>query len=53
MDERSRWRMVGELCADNPYFNVTATHSYSVGNDFNHTSLKTKTYVKRVVETMD
>ena len=40
----------GGPAADNPYFNVTATHSYSVGNDFNHTSLKTKTYVKRVVK---
>jgi glycosidase len=38
----------GGPASDNPYFNVTATHSYSVGNDFNHTSLRTKTYVKRV-----
>jgi len=38
----------GGPAADNPYFNVTATHSYSVGNDFNHQQPRTKTYVKRV-----
>lgn len=40
----------GGPAADNPYFNVTATHSYSVGNDFNHQQPRTKTYVKRVVK---
>lgn len=38
----------GGPASDNPYFNVTATHSYSVGNDFNHQLPRTKTYVKRV-----
>jgi len=40
----------GDPASDNPYFNVTATHSYGVGNDFNHTSAYTKYYVKRVVK---
>jgi len=40
----------GGPASDNPYFNVTATHSYSVGNDFNHQSNYTKNYVKRVVK---
>jgi glycosidase len=38
----------GGPASDNPYFNVAATHSYSVGNDFNHQQTRTKTYVKRV-----
>ena len=38
----------GGPASDNPYFNITATHSYSVGNDFNHQQPRTKTYVKRV-----
>ncbi|RZJ66727.1 MAG: T9SS type A sorting domain-containing protein [Flavobacterium sp.] len=38
----------GEPAADNPYFNEVARHSYSVGNDFNHSSLLTKEYVYRV-----
>ena len=38
----------GGPATDNPYFNVTATHSYGVGNDFNHKQPRTKTYVKRV-----
>ncbi|NDP26206.1 MAG: T9SS type A sorting domain-containing protein [Flavobacterium sp.] len=38
----------GGPASDNPYFNVTATHSYSVGNDFNHQQPRTKYYVKRV-----
>ena len=40
----------GGPASDNPYFNVTATHSYSVGNDFNHTSALTKYYTKRVIK---
>ncbi|MFY0482749.1 alpha-amylase family glycosyl hydrolase [Flavobacterium sp. PLA-1-15] len=40
----------GEPAADNPYFNQVATHSYSVGNDFNHQQARTKYYVKRVVK---
>jgi 1,4-alpha-glucan branching enzyme len=34
---------------DNPYFNTTARHSYSVGEDFNHTSLFTQEYVKKTL----
>jgi 1,4-alpha-glucan branching enzyme len=40
----------GSATAENPYFNTVAKHSYSVGEDFNHTSLLTKNYVKRVVK---
>ncbi|MEN9324131.1 MAG: hypothetical protein RL699_1911 [Bacteroidota bacterium] len=40
----------GGPSSESPYFNVTATHSYSVGNDFNHQQPRTKTYVKRVVK---
>ncbi|NJC26330.1 DUF4961 domain-containing protein [Neolewinella antarctica] len=32
--------------ADNPYLNVTATHPFNVGYDFNHESELTKEYVK-------
>ncbi|ARV14446.1 alpha-amylase family glycosyl hydrolase [Polaribacter sp. SA4-12] len=38
----------GQASADNPFFNQTATHSYSVFNDFNHSKQATKDYVKRV-----
>jgi len=38
----------GDAAADNPYFNEVARHSYSVGNDFNHSSPLTREYVKRV-----
>jgi glycosidase len=40
----------GEPSSDSPYFNVIATHSYSVGNDFNHQQPRTKNYVKRVIK---
>lgn len=40
----------GGIATDNPYFNVNATHSYSVGSDFNHQQPRTKNYVKRVVK---
>jgi len=40
----------GGPASDNPYFNVTATHTYSVGNDFNQQQQRTKNYVKRVVK---
>ena len=40
----------GQASADNPFFNETATHSYSVFNDFNHSQQATKDYVKRVTE---
>ena len=39
----------GDPAADNPYFNEFATHSYSVGSDFNHQQERTQNYVKRVV----
>ncbi|MGB5242073.1 MAG: alpha-amylase family glycosyl hydrolase [Lutimonas sp.] len=37
----------GEASADSPFFNPTATHSYSVFNDFNHSKQATQDYVKR------
>jgi len=40
----------GSPTSENPYFNTIAKHSYSVGEDFNHVSLYTKTYVKRVIK---
>jgi hypothetical protein len=40
----------GGVASDNPYFNAVSTHSYGVGNDFNHQQSRTKTYVKRVVK---
>ncbi len=40
----------GGPSTENPYFNVLPTHSYSVGNDFNHSSDYTRDYVKQVVE---
>lgn len=40
----------GGPAADSPYFNVNPTHSYNVGNDFNHQLPRTKIYVKRVVK---
>lgn len=40
----------GEPSTENPYFNTVAKHSYSVGNDFNHLSLLTKNYTKRVIK---
>ncbi|SHL47944.1 alpha-amylase family glycosyl hydrolase [Flavobacterium saccharophilum] len=40
----------GSPTAENPYFNTVAKHSYSVGEDFNHQSLKTQYYVERVVK---
>ncbi|WP_228850421.1 alpha-amylase family glycosyl hydrolase [Aegicerativicinus sediminis] len=33
--------------SNNPFFNPTATHSYSVFNDFNHSKQATRDYVKR------
>ena len=39
----------GGPSTDNPYFNVFPTHSYSVGNDFDHSSSYTREYVKQVV----
>ena len=39
----------GDPSSENPYFNELATHTYSVGSDFNHSQNITKNYVKRVV----
>lgn len=36
--------------SDNPFFNETATHAYSVFNDFNHSATATRGYVKRVTD---
>lgn len=36
-----------ETTANNPYFNVTAPHPYSVFHDFNHESPLVRTFVKR------
>jgi hypothetical protein len=40
----------GDPSSENPYFNSVAKHSYNVGSDFNHASLLTKNYVKRVIK---
>jgi 1,4-alpha-glucan branching enzyme len=40
----------GSPTTENPYFNTVAKHSYSVGEDFNHQSLKTQNYVDRVIK---
>lgn len=40
----------GSPTTENPYFNTVAKHTYSVGEDFNHQSLKTQYYVERVVK---
>ena len=40
----------GSPSTENPYFNTVAKHSYSVGEDFNHSSNYTKDYVKRTVK---
>ncbi|WP_166922779.1 alpha-amylase family glycosyl hydrolase [Flavobacterium poyangense] len=40
----------GAPTTENPYFNTVAKHSYSVGEDFNHQSLKTQYYVDRVIK---
>lgn len=40
----------GEPNSQNPYFNIVATHTYSVGNDFDHSNPRTKDYTKRVIK---
>ena len=40
----------GDPSSENPYFNVSATHSYSVGSDFDHSNARTKDYTKRVIK---
>ena len=36
--------------ADNPWLNVTAKHDFNVGYDFNHESIATKEFVKKVLQ---
>lgn len=40
----------GDVAANNPYFNQVAKHSYSVFNDFNHSSPSTQYYVERCLQ---
>ena len=40
----------GEPSSENPYFNETAKHTYSVGSDFDHSNSFTNVYTKRVVK---
>ncbi|WP_396603003.1 alpha-amylase family glycosyl hydrolase [Algibacter sp. R77976] len=40
----------GEPSSENPYFNETAKHTYSVGSDFDHSNSFTQLYTKRVVK---
>lgn len=40
----------GGPSSENPYFNTTARHSYSVGDDFNHASTLTRNYVKQTIK---
>lgn len=39
-----------QTAANNPYFNVTAPHPYSVFHDFNHEYQPTRDYFKRVLQ---
>ena len=38
----------GTASADSPFFNIEATHAYSVFNDFDHSAQATRDYVKRI-----
>lgn len=40
----------GPPSTQNPYLNTVATHSYSVGEDFNHQQARTRYYSKRVIK---
>ncbi|WP_339917221.1 alpha-amylase family glycosyl hydrolase [Yeosuana marina] len=40
----------GQASVDSPFFNQTATHAYSVYNDFNHSKQATRDYVKRTTQ---
>ena len=40
----------GNPTSQNPYFNLQATHSYSVGYDYNHHAPRTQNYVERVIK---
>ena len=39
----------GGPASDSPYFNQFPTHAFNVGSDFNHSTDKTRNYVKRIV----
>jgi hypothetical protein len=39
----------GQPTANNPWFNPTPKHDFNVGYDFNHESLQTKNFTKRVL----
>lgn len=41
---------VSQTAANNPWFNVTAPHPYSVFHDFNHSYAPTREYFKRVLK---
>ncbi|MBU2927773.1 alpha-amylase family glycosyl hydrolase [Winogradskyella psychrotolerans] len=40
----------GSPSSENPYFNEIALHSYSVGEDFDHSNVRTQDFVERTVE---
>ena len=40
----------GGPSSDNPYFNQVAMHTYSVGNDFDHSNPRTKDFVKSTLK---
>lgn len=40
----------GAPSSENPYFNEIAKHSYSVGEDFDHSNPRTRDFVKRTVK---
>lgn len=40
----------GKPASNSPWFNVTPTHPYNVGYDFNHESLATKSFVRNVLK---
>ena len=40
----------GGPSSENPYFNTVPQHDYNVFNDFNHSTLPTQNYTKRVVQ---
>ncbi|MDG2193391.1 MAG: alpha-amylase family glycosyl hydrolase [Polaribacter sp.] len=40
----------GGQASSSPFFNATATHAYSVFNDFNHSQQATQDYVKRTTQ---
>lgn len=39
----------GRPSTDNPYYNAVAPHPYSVGNDFNHSSILVRSFIKRAL----